>query len=238
MRSKTARSPPLQKRRYESPGKAACDTNADMIAGHRGVEIYSVCLAGDGGTGVAPGGKSVPFSAWQAVIAMSATAKDHLPPKICGYARKVAAEAERERRAAAKIAEYEQRRAAEAARAHEETKGETVVEGADPVVAVFLASLDLSELLPRFVEESVDADVLPCLTAEDLAAMGVRTVSDSASPPRHRDEFSFPRRGPRARSWRASSARSSARRSSSRRTTSTTPRCTRPRPSSKRAGHS
>lgn len=67
-----------------------------MIAGHRGVEIYSVCLAGDGGTGVAPGGKSVPFSAWQAVIAMSATAKDHLPPKICGYARKVAAEAERE----------------------------------------------------------------------------------------------------------------------------------------------
>ena len=140
-----------------------------------------------------------------------------------------AAEAERERRAAAKIAEYEQRRAAEAARAHEETKGETVVEGADPVVAVFLASLDLSELLPRFVEESVDADVLPCLTAEDLAAMGVRTVSDSASPPRHRDEFSFPRRGPRARSWRASSARSSARRSSSRRTTSTTPRCTRPR---------
>ena len=140
-----------------------------------------------------------------------------------------AAEAERERRAAAKIAEYEQRRAAEAARAHEETKGETVVEGADPVVAVFLASLDLSELLPRFVEESVDADVLPCLTAEDLAAMGVRTVSDSASPPRHRDEFSFPRRGRRARSWRASSARSSARRSSSRRTTSTTPRCTRPR---------
>ena len=141
-----------------------------------------------------------------------------------------AAEAERERRAAAKIAEYEQRRAAEAARAHEETKGETVVEGADPVVAVFLASLDLSELLPRFVEESVDADVLPCLTAEDLAAMGVRTVSDSASPPRHRrDEFSFPRRGPRARSWRASSARSSARRSSSRRTTSMTPRCTRPR---------
>ncbi|KAH8085066.1 hypothetical protein JL720_7786 [Aureococcus anophagefferens] len=68
-----------------------------ILSGDLG-EVYSICLAGDGGTGTAPGSKPVGGQAWAIHVGVSTDVRELFPKKTCGYAQKQLADEEKDAR--------------------------------------------------------------------------------------------------------------------------------------------